>query len=165
MMRILFAFVASMGLAAAFQVAPVTTRPITSLQMGLFDNMFQKPEPVKKVAQPTATSEPKKRKKKSDDWISNVFKEAFHGHGSAENELDEMYEAQQKMLQERRKLFGSDGHDRMHAKYQDVGVDHLRDIPLHEHDPATLNQMEDDAMYVDDNDKGFSFPWSNKFKP
>ena len=155
MMKILATFIASMSLAMAFQVAP-NTRPATTLQMGFLDNMFQSP---KKAEAPAPVAEKKKKSKKNDAWIHSMFKEPIHGHGSAENDLEEMYQAQQRMLAERRQMFGREG---MRAKYKDYKADHLRDIPLHKHDPASLNKKEDDAMYVDENDSGFSFPWSLK---
>ena len=156
MMKIFAVFIASMSLAMAFQATP-NPRPAIALQMGLLDDMFQSPT---KAEAPVAQK--KKKSKKSDDWIYNFFKAPMHGHGSAENDLEDMYQAQQEMLEERRQLFGRDG---MRAKYKDHTVGHLDEIPLHEHDPALLNQKEDDAMYVDENDNGFSFPWSSKFKP
>lgn len=152
-MKIFAIFLATASLTMAFQVAPVT-RPATSLQMGFLDNMFQSP---KKAEEPAPAVAPKK--KKSDAWIANMFKEPMHGHGTAENELDEIYQAQKQMIQERRRLFGREG---MKAKYKNHKISHLDEITLHQHDPAALNKAEDDAMYIDEDDSGFSFP---SFKP
>jgi hypothetical protein len=161
-MKIVALFLASLGLAVAFTVAPPQSRSVTSLQMGLLDGLF--PQPAKKPAAATSSSTKKKRKS-SDKWIENMFKEPLHGHGSAEKDLEDMYEAQQNLLQERRQLFGKSG--AMRNKYQDPNVDHLRDIQVHRHDPAMLNKKEDDAMYFGDDDvQGFSFnPFKGKFKP
>ncbi|CAB9523685.1 expressed unknown protein [Seminavis robusta] len=162
-MKLIGMLLVSLGMAMAFQ--PQVTRPAvtSSLQMGLFDGMF-KPKAKKEIL-------PSTRKVKSDRWIENMFKEPLHGHGTAEKELDDMYAAQQKMLEERRKLFGSAS--ALRAKYSNPAIDHLRDIPTHSHDPAMLNKKEDDAMYVDDDEAGddsagFNFnPFkkSSKFSP
>lgn len=157
-MKVLAAFFATLSLAMAFQVSP-SIRPATTLQMGFLDNMFQGAKKDEEAPAPVAQT--KKKSKKSDAWIGSMFKEPMHGHGSAEDKLDEMYQDQKKMIAERRALFGRDG---MRNKYKDTSSHHIDDIPLHQHDPAKLNQREDDAMYVDDNESGFSFPWG-KFKP
>jgi hypothetical protein len=91
-----------------------------------------------------------------------MIAEPLHGHGSGENDKEEMYEEQQKMLYNRREYYGNK--DMLKKKYKQTGVDHLKDIKAISHDPADLNTKEDDAMYVDD-DAGFQFPWSNKLKP
>lgn len=164
-MKIVLAFVASLNLAVAFQAVP-TSRPVLTLQMGMLDDMFGKPskkqvEDVQPVAQKT------RRFKKTGTalWLDKFFSHPMHGHGTDEHSLDDMYDAQQQVLQERRKLFGN-GHDAMQKKYSNPSVDHLRDIPTHEHNPAMLNKAEDDAMYIDEGDTGFSFPsFGAKFRP
>jgi len=143
----------------------------TALSMGLFDGMFA-PKPIQQEEEPEPPAPVATKKRRNDaklnrKWISSMFNNPFHGHGSAENELEDMYEAQQKMLEERQQLFGNWEANR--KKYKDFTVDHLRDIRTHEHDPAQLNKKEDDAMYVDENDPGFSFPSfpgkKSKFQP
>lgn len=169
-MKIFVLFLASSSLAMAFQqvILPATTtsRVTSTLKMGFLDNMFPNKNKQDEEAAPAPVAQKSQKRSKTaasnSRWIENMFKSAFHGHGSAEDELDDMYLTQQKMLEERRELFGDSGHG-MKDKYRDTKVDHLRDIPTHEHDPAMLNQKEDDAMYFDDNDKntgggGFNFP-------
>ena len=180
-MKLVLAFIASLNLAVGFQgvVPPMTTTSRTAgtsshLQMGLLDDLFKpKPVPAKKTAKQEAyeaQASTKRRRFKKEGaalWLDKFFSHPVHGHGSDEHSLDDMYEAQQQVLQERQKLFG-DGHSVMKNKYSTPGVDHLRDIQTHEHDPAMLNRLEDEAMYIDENDTGFSFPFgggSNKFTP
>lgn len=172
-MKIFLALVASLNLVVAFQGVAPTSRAASHLQMGMLDDLF-KPKPVqaKKTAKQEAyeaqAATTKKRRFKKEGaalWLDKFFSHPVHGHGSDEHSLDDMYVAQQKVLQERQKLFG-DGHSAMKNKYSKPGVDHLRDIQTHEHDPAMLNRQEDEAMYIDDNDTGFSFPFGgSKFSP
>ena len=89
----------------------------------------------------------KKKASKDDDWIKKMFT-PFHGGGSAKDkELDEIYQAQQDILANRRKHF--DGKT-LKSKYKKVGEDHLRDIHTIQLDPKALNQKEDDAMWFGD---------------
>lgn len=154
-------FLCLLGAAVAFsptlhhepRVAVVST---TALH-GWFDN--------KASSSKKAAVTKKETKKKSDDWIKNMFS-PVHGGGSAkENDLDDIYADQQRILAERRKHFDS---KTLHNKYKTVGQDHLRDIKTIAHDPKMLNQKEDDAMYIDqDHDKKTSsmFPWNKKLHP
>lgn len=77
-------------------------------------------------------------------WINKLLS-PFHMHGSGETKLDDMYQAQQKILYERREYYGNK--KMLHDKYRDH-KDHLRDIKVHPFDPAVLNKKEDDAMYT-----------------
>lgn len=152
-MKIVFALLATLNyLALAFQVVPAS-RPATSLQMGLLDGMFSKPvkkEGIRKypAAQPAAATKTTRYKKTGTSlWLDTFFSHPVHGHGTDEHSLEDMYDAQQEVLEERRHLFGN-GHNVMKNKYSKPDVDHLQDIRTHEHDPAMLNQKEDDAMYM-----------------
>ena len=109
---------------------------------------------------PTHLSVKQAKKKASSSWLDSFLDfKPFHGHGSGEHQEQAMYAEQQSVLKERRKM-------ELKKKYKNPQVDHLKDIPVHQHDPAMLNKMEDDAMYVDENDKGFQFPFFNpKLKP
>lgn len=170
-MKIFLAFVALLNLALGFQQVVTKPRSALALQMGMFDDLFK---PAKNLvvkeeeASQFSVHAAKKRgsnKTGTAEWLGNFFSHPIHGHGSDELSLEDMYETQQNVLAERRKLFG-DGHTAMKNKYRNPSVDHLRDIATHDYDPATLNQKEDEAMYVDENDTGFSFPWNkNKFSP
>ena len=172
-MKIFGMLLASLGLAGSFQLAPRYPVPVTSLHMGFLDDLLKQPQSTKKT--PAATSSNTKSKdnnnnknktKKNDSWINNMFKEPLHGHGSAEKNLDDMYDAQQKLLEARRQHYGNTGS--MRTKYQDPTVSHLRDIPVHRSDPAMQNKKEDDAMYFGDDNSGpgFSFnPFKGKAKP
>lgn len=145
------------GLTSAFSVLPGTVTPKTAdtaLRMGLLDNLFQ---PKKKTDPPVATQ----KKKSNNKWIEHFFGAAMHGHGSEEGHLDELYEAQQQLLHDRQQTYGSDGHKMMRDKYHHD----LKDIPTIDHDPAVLNEKEDDAMYFDETGPAFSFPWQKKLKP
>ena len=77
-------------------------------------------------------------------WMSKLLN-PFHMHGSGESKLDDIYQAQQKVLYERREYFGNK--KMLHDKYK-THKDHLRDIKVHPFDPAILNKKEDDAMYT-----------------
>lgn len=91
-----------------------------------------------------------KKREGNKSFLEDFFSHPFHGHGSGEDEseLDSMYAAQQQVLYERREYYGNK--DKLRKKYSRVGEDHIKDIPLHQHDPKVLNQKEDEAMYVDD---------------
>jgi hypothetical protein len=80
----------------------------------------------------------------SYSWISKLLN-PFHMHGSGETKLNDMYQAQQKILYERREYYGNK--KMLHDKYR-THKDHLRDIKVHPFDPAVLNKKEDDAMYT-----------------
>lgn len=171
-MKIFLAFVASLNVALAFQGVVPASRTSSSLQMSFLDDLF-KPKPVqakmtaKQEAFEAQASTKRRRFKKQGAalWLDKFFSHPVHGHGTDEHSLDDMYQAQQQVLEERQKLFG-DGHSSMKNKYSKPGVDHLRDIRTHEHDPAMLNRQEDDAMYVDEDNNGFSFPFGgSKFSP
>jgi len=105
-----------------------------------------------------------KKQNTSAGFLQDFFSHPFHAQGSShdESELDAMYEAQQQVLYERREYFGNK--DKLRQKYS-RHVDHLKDIPLHQHDPKRLNEKEDDAMYVDENynEKQFEIPFLKNF--
>eukprot|EP00977_Amphora_coffeiformis_P013544 scaffold3576_cov170-Amphora_coffeaeformis.AAC.26 len=128
---------AAVSVVAGFSPSQVSVRTVsTALSMGWFDI---KKAGSKKTA---AVKEPEKKKKKSDDWIKNMFS-PVHGGGSAnEHDLDSMYAAQQALLADRRKNFDQKS---LKSKYKKVGQDHLRDIPTIAHDPKLLNKKEDDV--------------------
>ena len=136
----------------------------TALSMAWFNpGGDKKKSPVAKQEDTTVVSQ-KKKKKKNDDWIKNMFT-PVHGGGSAkQHDLDDIYAAQQRILADRRKNLDP---KTLQSKYKTVGEDHLRDIETIKHDPKSLNQKEDDAMYIDqDHDKKTSFlPWMKKLKP
>lgn len=137
--------------AVAFAPSPQARSAVsTSLAMGWFD---------------TAGGSKQKGKKKSDDWIKNMFLKPVHGGGSAkEKDLDDIYAAQQQILANRRKHMDQ---NTLRSKYKAYGKDHLREIHTIAHDPKALNKREDDAMYIDkDHDKKTSFfSWNKKLKP
>jgi len=107
----------------------------------------------------------KYKKKGGKNFLEDFFSHPFHaqGSGQSESELDAMYAAQQQVLYERREYLGNK--DKLRKKYSKLNEDHLKDIPLHKHDPKLLNQKEDEAMYVDDNYKAqaFEIPFLKKF--
>lgn len=110
----------------------------------------------------------KKYKKKQGSFLEDFFSNPFHGQGSDhdERDYDEMYRAQQQVLYERREYLGNK--DKLRKKYSRIGEDHIKDIPLHPHDPKRLNQKEDDAMYVDEGAPTFEIPFfkkKNQLKP
>lgn len=98
-----------------------------------------------------------------ESWLDKLLNHPLHGHGSGETTLEDMYEAQQQVLYERREYFGQK--EMLRRKYSDYETDHLRDIRTLDVDtPAMKNQKEDDAMWIDDS---FRMPWEkeNKFQP
>lgn len=132
---VLFCVVASVT--AFFHSQPSVRVGSTALSMGWFNNAN------KAKSQKSADNKVTTKKKKNEDWIKNMFTTPVHGGGSANDEdLDDMYSAQQDMLAERRKHFD---HKTLKSKYEKVGKDHLRDIPTIAHDPKMLNQKEDDV--------------------
>jgi hypothetical protein len=157
MIRFALCFLALSSLAEAF--LPSTQRATeSSLSMGLFNDMFHTPNKSAKATLKKA-SPTKKKGRSPDHWIEKLISNPLQFHGSGETHLDEMYQSQQALLAERRKIYGKDS---LKSKYHAVGEDHLRDISTIAHDPKMLNQKEDDAMYVD---KPQHFPWSQQFKP
>ena len=97
---------------------------------------------------------PKNRKR---GFLEEIFSHPFHAQGSSrkESELDAMYAAQQQLLYERREYVGNK--DALRKKYSHIKENHLKDIPVHKHDPKLLNQKEDDAMYIDKSYKAGAF--------
>jgi hypothetical protein len=103
-------------------------------------------------------------------FLEDFFSHPFHAQGSShkESDLDAMFAAQQQVLYERREYFGNK--QMLRKKYSHMKNDHLKDIPVHKHDPKLLNQKEDDAMYIDESfDRhAFKVPFLknlNKLKP
>jgi hypothetical protein len=83
-----------------------------------------------------------------DTWIERAFNdfEPIHGHGTGEKKLDEIYEAEQDLLKERKKHFGVNN-KKLKDKYRDFKTDHHGEIQTIAQNPADLNQEEDDAMH------------------
>lgn len=100
-------------------------------------------------------------KTKATSWIDNILSHPFHTHGSGEKDYDAMYAAQQQVLYERREYYGNK--DMLRKKYH-ASKDHLKDIPVHQFDPAALNKKEDDAMYVEEKGNG-GFAFFKNFNP
>ena len=123
-------------------------RLAVTLSMSVFDNMFQK-----------KPSSAKKTKKKSQNWIEEMISKPVHGHGTGEDDLKEMYDAQQQVLHDRHVLYGSK--KQLQNKYQNADHDYLSEIKTIDDNPADLNKKEDDAMWVDES-LNFQFPWQKK---
>ena len=148
------------------------TSLILILSFATFSSYAFQPSTVQKVTS-SATAlhmssvDKKKKKNKQFDFLYDFFSHPFHAQGSShnENELDDMYKTQQAVLSARRAGFNK---DKLRRKYSHVNEDHLKDIPLHKHDPAFKNKQEDDAMYVDESGPSFEIPFlknMNKLKP
>lgn len=84
--------------------------------------------------------------KSKKNWIEKMMNEPLHGGGNGEKELDELYATQQKIHRERQNFKPK----AMRKKYKVFGKDHLRDIKTIDHDPASLNKQEDNAMWIND---------------
>ena len=165
---------------AGFAPRNAEKRVATAIQMGLLDKMFQ---PIhghgtgeghyeEMMAEEQAVLKERKRRHlnkkdlkakyhKNEGWIESML-HTFHGHGSGENDLDEMYKTQQKVLYERREYEGNK--KKLRNKYKDFKQDHHHEVKTVAHDPAALNKAEDDAMYVDET-QTFRMPWDKKLKP
>lgn len=167
--------------ALGFQIVP-QTRKSTALRMSFLDNIF-KPmhgagterghEKEYWDAQQDLLHERRDHYSKKDlkkkyapkkNWLENML-HPYHGHGSGEDVLDEIYANQQKILYERREYYGNK--DMLKKKYRNPEADHHGEIKTIAHDPKKLNEQEDAAMYVDDS-ASFHFPWEKpnpKLKP
>lgn len=161
----------------AFAPAPSRQSTMVELNMGLFDNMFkpihghgsgekqleeafrEEQNVLKDRKAHYQKKQLKKKYKKSDNWLMNMFAEPLHGHGSGEDDLEEIFKAQQQVLYERREYFGNK--DALKKKYKNFNQSHLGEIKVHEVDPAEQNKKEDKAMYIDEG-YNFKFPWENK---
>lgn len=129
---------------------------------------FQPSAEVSRSSVKLCMSSVDKKKKGNASFLDDFFSHPFHAQGSSHSnsELEGMYEVQKQVLEARKK----DGisRDKLKRKYSRINEDHLKDIPLHKHDPALLNQKEDDAMYVDEDGPTFEIPFLknlNKLKP
>lgn len=90
---------------------------------------------------------------RGNNWLENFLSHPFHMHGSGEHDYDDMFQAQQQVLYERRLYYGNK--DMLRQKYKTPATapqhkNHISDIPLHRFDPATLNKKEDNDMYNDE---------------
>lgn len=139
--------------ASAF--APTSgSKAATELHAGLFDNLFQPihgRESGEKDLGSTKTQLKKKdfsKNKGRDKWIASFFSdfEPIHGHGTAEKNLDEIKQAQEQVLHERKKSYGNK--NMLKKKYSNPKLDHHGEIPVISQNPADLNKKEDDSMYV-----------------
>lgn len=119
-----------------------------------FDNFFKLIQEEKETPQPESNKDVKesfsKKDQERDAWIGSFFNNfnPIHGHGSGESDLEEIKRTQKEILQDRKKHFGEK--DALKKKYENPNLDHHDEITVHEHDPALLNQKEDDAMYFDE---------------
>lgn len=168
------------GLVAGFHPVSRPAVKKTAIQMGLLDNMFkpihghgtgeghydemfqEEQAVLKDRKRRHLNKKDLKAKYRKESWIETML-HTFHGHGSAENELDEMYKTQQQVLYERRE-YGTNKAS-LRSKYKDNKKDHHDEIKTIKFDPAALNKAEDDAMYIDENAQLFRMTWDKKSKP
>lgn len=171
------------ALVAGFHPVVLAKHPVTktALQMGMLDNMFKpfhghgtgEGHFEEMMAEERAVLKERKKRHlnkkdlkakyhEKEGWVERLL-HTFHGHGSGENDLDDMYKAQQQVLYERREYSGNK--KKLRNKYKDYNKEHHSEVTTVAFDPADLNKAEDDAMYIDDHAQPFRMPWDKKLKP
>jgi hypothetical protein len=74
--------------------------------MGLFNDMF--PTSSKSAKATSQKASPQKKGRSPDHWIEKLISNPVQFHGSGETHLDKMYQSQQALLAERRKIYSKD---------------------------------------------------------